>query len=318
MNNNLSRLRSFFIVGCPRSGTTLLQQALNRHSRVLIPAETAFLNLPVLAGKLQREHLKRINDDLGIGLNPPGCVLPRKRGLREFHARMAWLYVKKENKPRVTHFGEKSIVHLARLPRLRRLFPEAKVLLIFRDGRDVALSLTRVPWASTDLDINFALWLYCYRLQRRAEDLLGRRLLCIRYEDLVTEPEVEFRRILAFLGLPFEPEVICGQGNVLGIPPWEYSWKFRAGERITTERIGLWRDGIPAEKAALLERWGARALQHLGYALVTGGASCRLPWSFFPRVGCKGLLWHCRRPRFGQLPDQLLQSAQPTLEEILP
>ena len=46
------------------------------------------------------------------------------------------------------------------MPRVRRLFPDAKILVLYRDGRDVAQSLTRVPWMSANLYVNFVVWLY--------------------------------------------------------------------------------------------------------------------------------------------------------------
>ena len=294
---SLVKLQTFFVVGCPRSGTTLLQQALNRHSRVLIPPETAFLELPRLGKAARDRHLARIRRDLGVHV-----PVPRHLGscdeIRRFYHELCRAYVEKNHKPGLTHFGEKSPVHLSYLCEIARLFPQAKIILVYRDGRDVALSLTRVPWTSADLYVNFALWLYCYRLQKGGEISLGARLLPVCYEHLASNPEAGFKRILVFLGLRSEPDVWQGCGNLAGIPGWEYPWKSRAAERITNSRIDLWREELGSQEIKVLERWGGRALNELGYALTTDERA-PIPWWLFPRVACKSLYWLWWRPRFG-------------------
>ena len=62
-------VRKFFIVGCPRSGTTVLQQALNRHTEIVIPPETKyFYCFYGKSAKQQVGHLKQINADLGVNV----------------------------------------------------------------------------------------------------------------------------------------------------------------------------------------------------------------------------------------------------------
>ena len=81
-------------------------------------------------------------------------------------------YVRRFGPRGVTHFGEKSPEHQRYLPDVGRVLPGAKVVLLYRDGRDVAHSLTKLAWMSDDVYVNFALWLYYYRIQRRADSIL--------------------------------------------------------------------------------------------------------------------------------------------------
>jgi hypothetical protein len=289
----------FFIVGCPRSGTTLLQQALNRHSRIAIPPETGFFSFLALSRRGQRDHLQRINEDLEIDLSIPATGVQRTSDAAPLFERMARLYLERHAKADATHFGEKTPEHLSRLDRIAAVFPGVRVILIFRDGRDVALSLRGLPWTSRDIYVNFALWLYCCRLQKKAERSPRLSLLCVRYEDLVRQPEPEFRRILAFLELPYEAAVVEGKGNAAGVPPWEVRWKGRAVDEISTSRIGLWRDRLTTAEVGIMERWGGRALREGGYELASDGRQ-PLPWFFYPRLACRSLLWLARRPRYGQ------------------
>jgi hypothetical protein len=288
----------FFIVGCPRSGTTMLQQALGRHSQIAIPPETAFFTIPRFSTRGRREHLQRLNEDLGIALphNPSTATAGAARALYE---EMTRLYLTHLGKVGVTHFGEKTPVHLSRLRQIRQVFPDARAICIYRDGRDVALSLLSLPWTSRDLYVNFALWRYCCRLQRQLQRAAELPVHFVRYEDLVAGPERELRAITAFLGLPYEARLTDASIDAGGVPPWESQWKARANEPIHPGRLGLWRDRLSEAQLGVLERWGGNDLRELGYELATDGRH-PLPWFFRARVAVRGLLWLARRPGYGQ------------------
>ena len=277
-------MKKFFIVGCPRSGTTMLQQALNRHSAVAIPPETGFFSDVVGRSRRgQRTQLQRINADLQIDLQAPRRPIRDESEARMLYERMAELYLERIEKRDVEYFGEKTPRHLRYLHNIRALFPEAKIILIFRDGRAVTLSLSKTPWASKDPYLCFAAWLRYVRAQRRLERDRSMDFLCVKYEDLVTEPEVQLRKVTDFLGLTFEPAMVERGGAKHGVPEWEREWKARAAEPITSSRVDVWRSELPHEVIARIERLGGDALRTLGYELVTDGQQ-RLPFMFLPRL----------------------------------
>jgi hypothetical protein len=288
-------MMKLFLVGCPRSGTTMLQQALNRHSRILIPPETA-LFFSVLGRPLQAQqrHILRLNADLGIDLPIPHKRLAGVSTTHTLFEELAARYVRRMGKTGLAYFGEKSPEHLRRLPYILEAYPDAKIVVLYRDGRDVALSLTKVPWMHTDLNVNFAVWLYYCRLQHWWQRRGLENICCVRYEDLVTRPEVELRKVLAFLGLPYEADVTEGYGNGDGIPSWEYAWKGRALEPITAARIGIWKQEIPEEQVERLERWGSRTLTSLGYKLSCNCPRPLPPW-FFPKLCRDIVVWRLKR-----------------------
>ncbi len=281
----------FFIVGCPRSGTTLVQQALNRHPQIVIPTETKFFFF-LLGRSLWRQakQVRRINDDLRVNLPIPIRRISTVVAARQLYELMAESYLTRLGRCGVSHFGEKSPEHLRRLADIHRVFPQGRIILLYRDGRDVALSLSRVPWMHPDLYVNFAIWLWYHRWQLQAVQRSWSNLLCVRYEDLVTEPERTFRTILNFLDLPYIPEVAAGSGNKEGVLEWEYPWKSQSFERISSARVGVWRRELSIEQIRILERWGGHALRSLGYELATDGAS-PLPLLFLPRLCWRVGLW---------------------------
>src|SRR5437016_6151356 len=146
----------FFIVGCPRSGTTMVQQALNRHSQIVIPPETKyFFSFFGHSRGQQRRHVRRLNEDLRINLPTPARRIRSLDEGRDFYEIMARQYVERLQKKSVASFGEKTPEHTGHLLRIRQMFPRAKIIVLSRDGRDVALSLTKVPWMSSNLYVNF-------------------------------------------------------------------------------------------------------------------------------------------------------------------
>jgi hypothetical protein len=297
----------FFIVGCPRSGTTMVQQALNRHPGVVIPPETKFFfSFFGHPRARQARHVARLNADLGIRLPAPARAVRTAAEGRAYYDAMARQYVARVRKPGAVAFGEKTPEHTGLLPRIRRLFPGAKILVLCRDGRDVAASLTRVPWMSSNLYANFAVWLYYHWVVSRAARDAGPDLYVVRYEDIVADPARELGAVLRFLGLPYEPAVAEGWGNREGIPERELPWKARALQPITAGRVGAFRRDLTDEQIGNLERLGRHVLPSLGYPLLTGGNRAlapgfllelagsllrlagRLPWtSILRELGCR-------------------------------
>jgi hypothetical protein len=290
-------VKKFFIIGCPRSGTTMVQQALNRHSQVVIPPETKyFFSFLGRSRRQQLRHLERLDTDLGIRLPRPAGRVSGLEDARTLYEEMAQQYAEQVGKSEATCFGDKTPEHTGQVPTIRATFPGARIIVLYRDGRDVALSLTKVPWMSPDLCVDFLVWLYYYRVISALKASGDPNLYFARYEDIVADPHRELGGMLRFLGLADEPAVADGWGNREGIPEREYGWKGQALEKITTARIGLFRRELSVAQVGLLERLGGHALASLGYELVTDGMqplpagfllslmwnlsklACRLPW----------------------------------------
>jgi hypothetical protein len=265
-------MKKFFIVGCPRSGTTMVQQALNRHPQIAIPPETKFFfSFYGQTRKQQRRHLDRLEADLKVHLPRPADAIRSPAQGRAFYDEMAGLYVQRLAKQGVTHFGEKTPEHTGHLPRIRKLFPSAKILVVYRDGRDVAASLTKMPWMPANLYVNFMVWLYYNQILLEVQTAGWPNFHFARYEDVVADPRAKFADILRFLELPDHPAVAQGSGNHEGVPEREHAWKRRALGPITCERVGVFRGDLTLAQIEILERLGRRTLPELGYEMLTDG-----------------------------------------------
>src|SRR5262249_6067540 len=150
----------------------MVQQALNRHSQIVIPPETAYFNLflgPLgYARWTQRRFLKHLVADLEIDLPVPERRVHTPEDARALYQQMASLYPARLGREHVAYLGDKTPQHLLVLPQVLKVFPQAKILVIYRDGRDVALSLSKFPRAPADPYAGFALWLRYVRRQQWA------------------------------------------------------------------------------------------------------------------------------------------------------
>lgn len=208
------------IVGAPRSGTTLLRFMLDAHPLLAIPPETGFL--PSVAALANRpdaspeDLIALVTDyphdapnwsDFGLGVEELRVAI---RSLPEFSVREGLrcfyrLYAARQGKPR---YGEKTPLYGEHIAEIEALLPEARLVHIIRDGRDVALSLRKV-WFSPAQDIP-ALAQYWRRVVEAAR-VGGRRAnayLELRYEDLIREARPQLERICAFLDLDFHPGML--------------------------------------------------------------------------------------------------------------
>mgnify|MGYP000309579383 CR=1 FL=1 len=282
----------FFIIGAPRSGTTMLQLALGRHSRVAAPPETHFFTLTSRSRRGQRRHWEGLIRKLGIAIDPPPRRIRPGGEAREQFWRIVESYLARVGKESATHVGEKSPEHLLRTAAILETFPEAKFVLIYRDGRDVALSLSKVPWMPRDVRLNFAVWLHYYRVQRGLLREHPQRVICVRYEDLVRQPARELEPVLEFLGLEYEPQVAEGGGNGEAVCPHELSYKARALEPISSGRTEVWKREMSQTQAAGLERWGGWALRELHYECTASTSlipAWELPWVYGRLAGVVAL-----------------------------
>ena len=251
----------------------MVQQALNRHSQIAIPPETKFFfSFLGHSRSAQKRHVERLNTDLGVRLTLPEGGVRTGPEARAFYEQMAEKYVESLDKSGVSQFGEKTPEHTGHLDHIRTLFPDAKIVVLYRDGRDVALSLAKTPWAPKNVYANFVIWLYYQSIVLHTRTRPDANLHFVRYEDVVADPEDAFHGILTFLDLPYEDRVAEGCGNRDGIPTREYAWKANALQKITPERVGTYRRELSADDIAILERLGRQTLTAFDYPLETDGA----------------------------------------------
>lgn len=219
-----------FVVGCPRSGTTLLRRMLDAHPALAMTPETHWIPVwferrigmtrdgfagPDLVSRLlaypkfRRTGLGR--DELESLL--AGGPVTYSRFVSGFFD----LYGHARGKDLV---GDKTPGYVRRLFLLHELFPQARFVHLIRDGRDVCLSAInwpkvvnlarRFPTWNEQPAVTAALWWEWHvRAGREGGSSLGPALYHeLRYEALVADPAGACRELCAFLELPFDEAML--------------------------------------------------------------------------------------------------------------
>jgi tetratricopeptide (TPR) repeat protein len=190
-----------FLIGFPRSGTTLLEQVLAGHPSVkaleeretLIDAVRDFMRSPVELARLglaDEPELARYRECYWQRVADAGVVAHRK------------------------YFIDKHPFNGLKLPIITRLFPEAKILLAVRDPRDVVWSCFRrrfrmsAPYYELlDLESAAALYDTVMDLTQTMIRELEMRAYTVKLESLIGDFDTEVREVCRFLGLEFSAEM---------------------------------------------------------------------------------------------------------------
>ncbi|WNO54678.1 tetratricopeptide repeat-containing sulfotransferase family protein [Stakelama saccharophila] len=229
-----------FLVGFPRSGTTLLDTMLMRH-----PGLAVFEEMPILdAAEAQ----------LG---DPPWRREPARQDLDR--ARAAYFQAARQSKPDLQNriIIDKSPFNAARLPIIRRLFPDARVIFMQRHPYDAVLSafMANFAWnraTANCLTIEDTATLYdaILRCWSRAVAMLDVTPHVVRYESLVGDPEPVLRRLLDHLCVDWVADVLDHRPAAHGRGMIATASYAQIQEALHGRSVGKWRRYAFAFEAA--------------------------------------------------------------------
>jgi hypothetical protein len=199
-----------FVIGCQRSGTSLLRRILDSHSNIACPPESKFI-LPMTEVLRAPKYLVGFS---GMGYERTEVA----RALREFLGSFFDAYAAAQGKGR---WADKTPNYVDCLPELWELFgPEARFVHLIRHGLDVAFSLSDDHRHYPAIDEQAALaggdravgagrhWAIQNELMEAFRDERSEACYTLRYEELTRDPEAAHRPMFGFLGEPWEPAVI--------------------------------------------------------------------------------------------------------------
>lgn len=223
--------RPIFIVGMPRSGTTLVEQMLASHPRVFGAGEV--MHVPrAVAGLAAR---------LGGAAAYPGCM---GRISAEAVRAEAQRYLDRVAEfageaDRVTDKLPENFFHLGTIA---TLFPKARVIHCVRDALDVCLSCYQQNFAESSftlrLDDLAAYHRQYERLMAHWRAALPLPMLDVRYEELVAEPQRLTREMVAFCGLDWDDRCLSSHETRRAV---DTASQFQVRRPVYTDSVGRWR-----------------------------------------------------------------------------
>lgn len=271
--------RPIFLVGAPRSGTTLLSVLLHAHPNLAMPPETRFLqavyydraSLGDLRDPANRRRLaERVTapptkfKDLKLDRSavieaivdgPPTLGSAFGRVWKEFATARG-----------ATRWGEKRPGYWRDMDVVLRLFPTAQVIHLVRDPRAVVASLAKVPWWDTSLAYSTSVWGQADAQLRH----LGARLPPdsyhrLRYEDLVRDPRTSLERLCAYLEEEFAESMLDHVSAAHDIVPGRKTWHDRTRGPVDAGRVDAWRAVLAPADVALIETVLRRRMRRYDY-----------------------------------------------------
>jgi len=244
-NDGFESSEPIFIVGMPRSGTTLVDRILSSHPEVISAGELMHFSLAVK--RAAGTSSNRVLDVATIEAAPQ----------LDFHE-VGRAYIE-STRPRTgsaAHFIDKMPLNFLYAGMIRRALPRARVVCVRRGAADTCLSNYRQLFATS-----FSYYNYSYDLEDTARyvagfealtahwrEVLGDHYLEVRYEDVVGNLERESRRLLKFCGLSWDPACLEFHRNAA---PVATASSVQVRSPIYATSIGRWKRYRPMINPAL-------------------------------------------------------------------
>lgn len=302
-----------FIVGAARSGTTLLyHMVISGGDFVLFRAEThaydvvgprfAHLRSARWRERLMAEWLRTRHFEMS-GLDARELT---DRVVRECRCTGDFLRVFMEmmaTAQGVGRWSDCTPAHVAHMRRIKQEIPDARFIHVIRDGRDVALSASRLGWQSrlpgvelSPVEMAAVAWRWAIRMGRRHARHLGRDYLEVRFEDLVRQPASALQQVGHFIDQPLDYDRIreVGLGSVS-----QPNTSFAGDANARFEPVGRFRNRMTDEQLAGVESVIGDTLDALGYARAAtqrDSAVARLKGGLYDRYLTSKLLARVHTP----------------------
>lgn len=279
-----------FVLGCGRSGTKLLYHTLlSAGGFAVYHAESNAFNLIGLRfGDLAHRENRRalldhwlrskLFDRTGLTreeIEPK--ILEECRNAGDFLRILMETIARKQG---VERWAECTPLHLLYLPLIKKLFPDALIVHIIRDGRDVTVSLDRIGWIKPlpwdkkrKLLVPAIFWRWIVGKGRRYGSAMGNDYMEVHYEDVVEKPRETLARIGAFIDHDLDYDRIQQHAQGSMVDP---NSSFRGdGQEKESNPVGRWKTVLSPDQIAQIESLISDRLQETGYHPVTQASQRR-------------------------------------------
>ena len=296
-----------FITGIGRSGTTLLQSMFNAHPELAFPPETHFLKrhvVPELSGKLdgiskemgieriaQSEELQRLGWDLEHWAEKHWEDTPGR--FQKLYRKFLEEWVGQDGSKRA---GDKDPMLVEYLPHLYHCFPEAYLIHIIRDPRDVTLSRLLSGWGKgrpmlAHLCEHRTLF---RKVREEGPAYFGERYIELHYEDLLQDPEGTLKALCEKLPIEYDPEMLHYEGAAQEIVQEdEGDWKQNVLGPLLEKNLEKWKREMSRGKLRITESCLKGVIEDAGYKMSGAYSAWGAFWNATPLLLC-GLMYELK------------------------
>lgn len=267
------RMRPVLVGGCPRSGTTLVGAMLGVGPDVLTVPEGDFKRslltvAQVGSGDLDRasvvRHLSQERRFMRWAVDPAVLASTGTAPYADVVDDVVRAHGRQVGKPEPIVWVDHTPWNLKYAQTLGALLPTAQFVHVVRDGRAVAASVRRLDWGPSTIDAAATWWAAQIALGLAAEQSLGpTRVVRVRYEDLVHDPQRTLSTLQARLGLAPDPQGIHRRDFV--VDSYTQAQHALVGSPPDPRRVDAWRQVLTARQVETFERRTGDLLEMLGY-----------------------------------------------------
>ena len=246
--------RMIFCVGARRSGTNWLQRTLAAHpSIVAIPSETYLLSRGIQPLRERFQHVAAGSARTGFTYMDRDTLLD---ALRDF-CDTVFSGIGTALDPSARFIVERTPEHVRCLDLIGDVYPDAAVVHIIRDGRDVARSLLSQEWGPATMEEAADEWRTSVEPGRASGRTLE-RYREVRYEELLTDPVRGLTDVFSWLGLDASSEAVQAALTEAGI-------RYNVDPSAPAVAAGKWRETLSPGDVAVFERVAGETLMSFGY-----------------------------------------------------
>lgn len=280
----MKNISHVFIIGNPRSGTSMFRMMLNNHENMIVPPECGF------AHWLSSKYSGLENYDNAIYENFVSDVFTSKKFETWSTSKEVLLRTISANKPKnfeslvkcvylsytestvgIKVVGDKNNYYINHLPEIKTLFPSAKFIHLIRDGRDVACSYKALEQLDDDsiyklklsADISDIAREWSSNNSKILKSLQG-NMISIRYEDLIENPSLELGKICEYLGVDFDVKMLDFHLN--NDEPQELlAWKKKTKSKVDSSNKGKYMTVLSEKEILCFDDIAKEMLLHFNY-----------------------------------------------------
>ncbi|MEM9821557.1 MAG: sulfotransferase [Bacteroidota bacterium] len=299
-----------YIIGVGRSGTSMLMTLLNGHSEIAFTPETHFLrfylgNVQVkqkyeaLGPKAFQSLLEKDDYFKRLDCSAEALLSPYVSGKRPLDLSEVYLHLLSQYRQRKgkTWIGDKDPRYIDYLPMVKKVCPEARIIHIYRDPREMVLSKMKADWAA-----HRPYWLNAMISQiqmksgrQTARQLFGDNYYELAYESLTQAPAQSLTNLLQFMGLDFEPEMLdLSKSAKELVDQSELQWKDNTFKPVMATNTRKWEQQLSAKQIRSIEIICKEWFEQLGYQkadVKINGWTERLLKTLFSFEGLQELLY---------------------------
>ena len=274
-----------FIGGCDRSGTTFLGSLLGAHSQCLTTPEAQFVIelLPFVEKQSNSDDALFLANMIanhwrfklwGVDVDLAQLPIESQRSYADLIQWFVKQYGQQVGKPASDFWIDHTPSNTRYAVTLLEMFPEAKIIHIVRDGRAMAASIMDSDWGPKTARNAALFWAQNISFGLAAESFLSDRIVRVRYEDIVCEPEKTLTELCAFIGISYQPAMAKGGG----FKPPSYTVKHHAlvDKPPNRDRLNAWQKKLSPREIELFENVTGDLLRCLGYPLTYSGQANKI------------------------------------------